>query len=60
MRSSWKRRLVERAERKAMKEREHDLKEGAKKEKEVRYSDMLYNYLYPPPALTGAEKEDRG
>ncbi|XP_064392188.1 coiled-coil domain-containing protein 86-like [Halichondria panicea] len=36
MRSSWKRRLVERAERKAMKEREHDLKEGAKKEKEVR------------------------
>ncbi len=44
MRSSWKRRLVERAERKAMKEREHDLKEGAKKEKEVRCSDLLYIY----------------
>ncbi len=35
MRSSWKRRLVERAELAAMKQREAQLKEAAKKEKEV-------------------------
>ncbi len=42
LRSTWKKRLIERAERAAMKEREADLKEAAKKEKEVPDPALLY------------------
>jgi len=56
LKSKWKKRLVERAEKKAVKEIEHEMIESAKKEKQVQpinilnsshcFNDIIYGFCH--------------